>query len=212
MQLSTNDYERVTSFLKSHSGEEIAHVNGKLLSHLDGTFDLLQRWGNPVHLCLAGLCHAVYGTTDFKASLVDVSLRSELLTLIGPKAEGLVYFFASCDRPHLYPQIGRSSPVRFRDRFSGEVFVPDSSLFSSFLELTFANELEIARSNVGFVESTRSPFEPLFKRCQGLVSEGAYAYFVHVFRVNQLNLNQDEDSHPKAHWLQRARIARLRLR
>jgi hypothetical protein len=193
MQLSTNDYERVTSFLKSHSGEEIAHVNGKLLSHLEGTFDLLHGWGNSVHLCLAGLCHAVYGTTDFRASLVvDVSLRSQLRTLIGPKAEELVYLFASCDRPQLYPQIGRSSPVRFRDRFSGEVFVPDSSLFSSFLELTFANELEIARSNVGFVESTRSSFESLFKRCQGLVSEGAYAYFVNLYRVNRLNLNQDE--------------------
>jgi hypothetical protein len=180
-QTPASDYGQVIAFLKSHSGELIEHQNGKVLPHLEGTFYLLYKWGNPVDLCLAGLCHAVYGTHDFKSSLVDVSLRSELRALIGPEAEEIVYFFASCDRAQLYPQIGRGSTIEFRDRFSGEVFVPDHALFRSFLELTFANELEIARANKNFVEYTRPSFEPLFRSCRGLVSDGAYAFFVEIY-------------------------------
>lgn len=179
-----DNYERVISFLRSHGGEGIAHINGTVLPHLEGTFDLLQKWGNPAPLCFAGLCHAVYGTVNFKTSLVDVSSRAELRAFIGPEAEAMVYLFASCDRGYLYPQIGQSSPVQFRDRFSGEVFVPDNSLLRSFLELTFANELQIVSSNAALVEATRPIFGSLFKRCRGLVSEAAYAYFVDVYGVH----------------------------
>jgi hypothetical protein len=181
LQLSASDYELVVSFLRSHSGEEVEHVNGKVLPHLQGTFHLLQKWGNQVDVCLAGLCHAVYGTHDFHNSLVDISRRSELQALIGPEAEELVYFFASCDRSFSYPQIGGSAPIRFRDRFTGEIFVPDRALFSSFLELTFANELELASANRGQREHIRPSLQPLFERCQGLVSDNAYAFFVEIF-------------------------------
>jgi hypothetical protein len=181
MQFPTTIYDGVTAFLKSHSAEQIAHVKGTLLAHLEGTCALLRNWGNPIELCLAGLCHTVYGTAGFPLQFLDISRRSELRRLIGSQAEELVYFYASCDRSHLYPQIESGSPVRFRDRFSGSIFAPDDGLFKSFLELTLANELEIMRADPVLVEQTRTSFVPLFARCQGFVSDSAFAYFCDLY-------------------------------
>ena len=178
---TTDEYERAVSFLESNSAGRVGHVGGSLLVHLKGTYDLLRQWGNPEPLCLAGLCHAVYGTDGLQTSLLDINRRSELIDLIGPRAEELVYFYASCDRTRVYPQIGRVWPVQFRDRFSGEVFTPPDSLFFPFLELTFANELEIVRGRPSLIKSTRARFVDLFERCRGMVSDAAYEYFVGVY-------------------------------
>lgn len=181
MQGSKDVYDEAILFLKSHSANQISHVKGTLLSHLEGTYELLLQWGSPIQLCLAGLCHAVYGTAGFEIRLLDTSQRSQLRELIGAEAEEIVYFYASCDRPYVYTQIGRRSPVLFRDRFSGDEFVPDGLLFESFLELTFANELEIARADASCVEHTRDTIGELFERCEGLVSRAAFAYFTNLY-------------------------------
>jgi hypothetical protein len=172
---------KIIAFLESRSAGKLEHVHGDLVEHLAGTYALLRSWGNPADVCHAGSCHAVYGTDGFAATLLDVSSeREDLVRIIGRHAEALVYFYASCDRAHLYPQIG-VSPVRFRDRFSGRVFVPDQSLFASFMELTFANELDILGKSHQLVEQTRPHFGALFSRCQALVSEPAFAHFVTLF-------------------------------
>ena len=94
-------FDQVIAFLKTRSAEQIAHVNGTLLAHLEGTCALLLGWGNPIDLCLAGLCHAIYGTDGFPVQLLDISRRWELKRMIGPQAEEFVYFYASCDRSYL---------------------------------------------------------------------------------------------------------------
>ena len=185
MRFSKTIYDQVIGFLKSRSAERIGHVNGTLLAHLEGTCALLLNWGNPVDLCLAGLCHTVYGTDGFPVQLLDISQRSELKRMIGPQAEGLVYLFASCDRSFLFPRIASASPVLFRDRFTASIFVPEDSLFRLFLELTFANELDGARVDPCFAEHTRDFIQPLFGRCRGLVSDAAYAHFVNLYRSNR---------------------------
>ena len=60
----------------------------------------------------------------------------------------------------------------------------DDSLLKSFLELTFANELELAQSDPVLVDQTRTAIAPLFSRCQGLVSDSAFAYFFDVYEVS----------------------------
>jgi hypothetical protein len=166
------------AFLKLHSADQIPHFNGSLLSHLESTTELLRNWGNPQDLCLAGLCHAAYGTDGFPLGLIEVSGRSELQQAIGPDAEQLVHFYASCDRSFLYPRIAGGLPLEFRDRFTGTVSVPDSSIFSSFLELTFANELDIALGNPDFVEQHGAGLARLLGPCRSLVSDGAYKAFL----------------------------------
>ena len=198
LQSPATDYKRVISFLESRSVEDVAHVHGNMLPHLEGTFELLQKWGNPAPLCIAGLCHSVYGTDNFEVAILDVSQRDELRALIGPEAEAIVYLFASCDRRHLYEQVGRSSPIQIRNRFTGEVFVPDSLSLKMFFELTFANELQLVGSNAAWIESSRPMFESLFTRCRGLVSEAAYAHFAHVYGgVHDVQLvNQTRSARP----------------
>ena len=181
MRGSADVFDEAKRFLKSHSAHQISHVRTTLLSHLEGTYQLLQEWGNPTPLCLAGLCHAVYGTDGFEISLLDTSQRSKLSGLIGTEAEEIVYLYAACDRASVYPQVGRRSPVRFRDRFSGDEFVPDDLLFRSLLELTFANELELARADPTCVEQTRATIGELFGRCEGLVSHAAFATFKNIY-------------------------------
>lgn len=178
---TTDGYERAVSFLESKSAGRVRHLDGTLLAHLKGTYGLLRQWGNPEFLCLAGLCHAAYGTDGFPTALLDLGRRSELSEAVGPRAEEVVYFYASCDRARVYPQIGRVWPVRFRDRFSGAVFVPADSLFFAFLELTFANELEIVRGKPALIKSTRHSLADLFGRCRGMVSDPAFEYFVSTY-------------------------------
>ncbi|HKY05157.1 MAG TPA: hypothetical protein VJQ56_09715 [Blastocatellia bacterium] len=185
MQASTDVYGKVLLFLRSHSAHQIPHVNSNLLSHLEGTYELLREWGSPAQLCLAGLCHAVYGTYGFELRLLDISQRSQLRDLIGAGAEEIVYFYASCDRQYLYPQIGRRSGLWFRDRFNGAEFVPDGPLFESFLELTFANELELVRADAFSIEQTRDTLGELFKRCEGLVSRAAFGYFTNLYGLSE---------------------------
>ena len=179
-QLSKDAYDRAVAFLKSHGAGETPHVNSTLLAHLEGTCELLRRWGNPEPLCLAGLCHAVYGTDGFAVAFLDpLSLRSQLRAVIGAEAEAIVYFYASCDRRYVYPQIGRGGPVEFRDRFSERVFAPDRALWRAFLELTFANELELV-TTPALVDYTRETFGVMFRGSRDLVSEAAFAHFAHL--------------------------------
>ena len=139
-------FDKAVRFIEANSAATIPHVGGTLLPHLSGTCDLLGQWGNDPAVCLAGLCHTAYGTDGFPTAFVDPARRDELAEVIGADAERIVYFYDACDREFFYPQIARQERVlRFRDRYTGEEFEPDEQTMRGFLELTFANELEIFR-------------------------------------------------------------------
>jgi len=135
---------RALAFLDDHGARGIAHVNGTLLEHLVGTERLLRSWGAADALALAGLCHAAYGTDGFERSLVPIEHRHALADAVGAVVEESVYFYASCDRTAVYPQLARGEPVVFRDRFTGRVFVAPEDRLRDFVDLTLANECEIA--------------------------------------------------------------------
>ena len=214
MSLTSHEYSLARAFLTSHSAEQVPHVGGTLMKHLSGTCDLLRRWERPAELCLAGLCHTTYGTDGYPSPLEDPSRRDKLAAVIGREAEELVYFYASCDRGWLYPQLApgalvgihdvreaerrlregtvpgqplaksAGASVTFRDRFSGKVLVPSPGVFSSFLELTFANELEIIRGQWPHVpEQNRVLWQAIFEACRDQVSEAAYECFRETFEL-----------------------------
>lgn len=121
-----------------------------LFDHLLRTESILRGWGSSHALALAGLSHAAYGTDGFDPALLRLEQRDLLRELIGSEAEAIVYLYASCDRSHLGTQLGRIDPVPFRDRFNDQTSdVPAESL-KPFMELTFANELDIATHNERF--------------------------------------------------------------
>lgn len=68
--------------LDGFATEAIEHFGRRLHDHLVGTWRILRDWGAPVHLCRAGLFHAVYGTGTFPAAALppterDVRFRVE---------------------------------------------------------------------------------------------------------------------------------------
>jgi hypothetical protein len=75
--------------LKQLGCDSTAHMNRDLLTHFQGTYQLLKKWGNQEAVCLAGLCHALYGTQNFPVALVPFLKRQEIAALIGEKAEKL---------------------------------------------------------------------------------------------------------------------------
>jgi hypothetical protein len=120
------------------------HLNGTLLEHLMATEEFLRSWGSSEELCQAGLCHAAYGTDGFAPDLLSWHDRDVLVRAVGAAVEEKVYLYASCDRSVLYPQLSGAGPVAFRDRFLSRTLEPTDDQLRDFVDLTLANELEIA--------------------------------------------------------------------
>jgi len=158
-------------FLASRSAHEMPHLNGTLLAHLLATEELLRSWGSPEELCLAGLCHATYGTDGFDPFLVAPDDRGVLRAVVGAEVEETVYLYASCDRSVVYPQLAGDGPVRFRDRFRRRTVAVTDDQLRDFVDLTLANELEIA----GHDEASEPPawIGPLVALVERRASPGA---------------------------------------
>jgi hypothetical protein len=145
--------EAALEFLRRHGAASTPHIFGDLLSHLVGVEALVRSWGGSDTVALAALGHATYGTHGFEPYILERDNRSELVDAIGPEAEDLVYFYASCDRDAFYPQL--TSPatgpddLRFPDRFAAETSQPSAEYVTLFVDLTFANEVELAVASPG---------------------------------------------------------------
>lgn len=184
MEEYAEQYDAAVSFMKSRNADSTDHSGGDLLGHLEATAELLQSWGNTTDVCLAGLCHAVYGTEGFQRSMLDLSQRDVLQEIIGPAAEALVYFYASAERNSFCPSITRG-PVKFRDRFTGNVFEPDGAMIRDCLELMLANDVEISRREESFLRYTQPYNSELFTRCRDFVSDPGFTSLCDVYGISQ---------------------------
>jgi hypothetical protein len=140
------------AFLDAHQAGVTPHLFGDLLTHLLGTETLVRAWGGSDLLASAALGHAAYGTDGFEDHFLTTGERPALAAVIGSEAEALVYFYASCERDVFYPQLESGiapSELSFRDRFTGDRFAPSHSLVTQFVDLTYANEGELAASSPG---------------------------------------------------------------
>lgn len=175
------------AYLDERRADDVPHLDATLRPHLENTFAMLQEWGNPPHVCLAGLFHAIYGTDGFDTRLAPPTDRDPAIAAIGDRAERLVYFYAACDRRFLYPRLAegvarrtglarifrRNPRMAYRDRFRGDTFAPDIETFANFLELTVANELEILRRWPTIPESTVIHWRGIFDPCREWLSRSA---------------------------------------
>ncbi|MFJ3580877.1 DUF6817 domain-containing protein [Streptomyces sp. NPDC090127] len=149
------------------------HPGGTLLAHLDRVEARLTAWGARDELRLAGLCHAFYGTDGFAEKLLPLERRAELAAAIGAEAEGLVHFYASCDREFSYPRLAAPDGL-FRDRFSGRTYMPTTRQRADFAELTAANELDVLNENQDLRARHGGALLRLFTRWRGLLTEDAW--------------------------------------
>src|SRR5215471_1629833 len=167
--------------LRELGAADFQHLNGPLINHLEGTYEYLKAWSNREELCVAGLYHAVYGTAAFDKSLISISKRDQIAGIIGPEVEHIVYYYGACDRDILYPQIGRTDEISYRNRFTGGTEILTQEMLSDLLELTLANELEIVTRDRAFLEKQRSRYDALFARFEKYVSRPAYESYLRVF-------------------------------
>lgn len=163
------DEGRVLRLLEQRGAATVEHPGGSLLSHLVRVSRILEEWEAPPELVAAGLCHAAYGTDGFATALLGTDERPLLASVIGPRAELIVYFYCSADRGDLHPQLGAEpgATVVHRDRFDGRVSEPNEALVRAFAELTFANELDLlwtspdlAATYKDGIVATLSPWRP----------------------------------------------------
>lgn len=176
--------DEARAFLRELGADRILHPDGTLLAHLDRVHDRLALWGARPSLRLAGLCHAGYGTDGFPTALLPLDRRPELAEAIGPEAEAIVHFYASCDREASYPSLADSSPT-FRDRFTGRTYAPDLLPRRDFAELTAANELDLARRDAAFRAQWGPDLLALFTRLRPLLSAPAWQDCVDVLGVDR---------------------------
>lgn len=141
----TGEAHSVRQFLLEHGAGRLRHPGGTLYDHVTRVADLLAEWEAAEEVQAAGLCHACYGTDAYATALLSLVERPVLRELIGPRAESLVYLYASCDRTAVYPALGKSGPVPFPDRFTGTTRTPPERDIRGFVELTAANELDLIR-------------------------------------------------------------------
>jgi hypothetical protein len=163
------------AILEAAGADRIEHPGGTLLAHLRRVSSLLASWNARPELVSAGLCHAFYGTDGFPAGLLDLECRAELVDAIGPEAEGLVYFYASCDRAASYPGLAEDAGP-FVDRFTGARSTPSPEARRDFAELTAANELDIASVSPDALLRHGPRLLGLFTRWRPLLSEPAWSH------------------------------------
>jgi hypothetical protein len=167
--------QRAIAFLVRQGAAVVPHLNGFLLDHLERTEGLLRDWGSSDTAAMAGLCHAAYGTDGFVTSLVSHDRRWEVAEVVGPEVEALVYLYASCDRDFVYPNLREGVAPAFRDRFNGGVFGPAEDQLRAFIDITLANEADVAVVGPGVLEPPGwllSLFEQIGARASRSVQDG----------------------------------------
>jgi len=136
------DVNEVFSELEKMGVIDVGHTNGTLRDHLLGTYNILRRWNCSEELCLAGLCHSIYGTESFQKQTISLNKRNEIRELIGEEAEALVYYFGAHVKEHFWNLLDRSDNFEILDRFIGETTFVSFAQISDLVTLTLANWLE----------------------------------------------------------------------
>jgi hypothetical protein len=171
----------IEEFLAAHGAGEIAHPGGTLLAHLRRTHDTLAGWGARTALRLAGLAHAAYGTDGFPNGLIPVGERPVLADLIGTEAEEIVYTYASAARGSTYAAFCRGEEPEFHDRFTGASTWQEPRLVRDFVELTFANELDVLAHDEHLLAQHGDVLRQLFFACRPYASQNAHSASTRFF-------------------------------
>ena len=87
--------EAAIDMLQRYGSDGLAYSGGRpALDHLAGTCQILRSWNLDEAVCIAGLCHNLYGTRFFPG-VAPLSDRARVAEAIGEGAERLVYLFCT---------------------------------------------------------------------------------------------------------------------
>lgn len=120
---------------KSHSGRS-------LKEHLIGTYKYLNKWKCRKDLCIAGLCHSIYGTESFNQISISNNERQKVKEIIGSKSETIVFYFGIHVKDHFWKNIEKKRDFRLQNRITNEEFAITKNQLDDMVTLTLANWLE----------------------------------------------------------------------
>ena len=175
---------REIALLEQLGAHVTSHSRRTLIEHLRGTHHLLEEWGNPPHVCAAGLFHSVYGTYVFDKQSADMSMRERIREVIGGDAEWLVYVFCVTDRRCFYDHLGESRFL-LRDMVHARELELERDTLAALIEIEVANMIEQIprRSRKKALRATEF-YSQAFARSQDYIStpalEAARACFARV--------------------------------
>jgi hypothetical protein len=129
------------ALLEELGADVTSHSRGTLLEHLRGTHDLLEQWGNPPPVCVAGLFHSIYGTYAFDKQSADMNMRERIRDVIGADAEWLVFVFCVTDRRCFYDYLGEPR-FKIRDIVHDRDLELDRDTLAALIEIEVANMLD----------------------------------------------------------------------
>lgn len=133
--------KRYLDLLRELAADDSPHSDGTLLEHLTGTYDLLEKWGNPKDVCVGGLFHSIYGTQYYTVQSTDLADRKRIADIIGPQAEELAFLFCTTDRMSFFTEADKASPMLVDTTTRKSVSV-DTPTLRSLIEIEVANRLE----------------------------------------------------------------------
>jgi hypothetical protein len=129
----------LTDRLRTH---QIEHSGRDFYTHLKGTYELLESWGNPLEVCHAGLYHSIYGTRHFRRQAFPIEKRAIIRTLIGARAERLAYVFCVTARPTSFLGHPSGRDVLLHDHHTNGLLAVSWYDLVSLLEIEAANLIE----------------------------------------------------------------------
>ena len=95
-----SNHEKILfSFLENLGCKEHPHGDKTLFDHLVGTYRILLEKDAPWEVAVAGLFHAVYGTTSYPIAVVGHEDRDKVRSMIGEKPEELAFLFGTMPLP-----------------------------------------------------------------------------------------------------------------
>jgi hypothetical protein len=149
-----------------------------LLDHLLGVSLILERWQEREALCLAGLCHSIYGTEAFRIAAVSLSKRTQVSAAIGVEAERIAYLFNAMRRDTLWATLGRRTEFHVHDRYTnGDVALSPGDV-RDLVTVALANMLEQIPRLDG---SVRSLYDNQFRRARPWLSPQAFSDFEQAY-------------------------------
>jgi len=160
-------------WLRERGADAVPHAGGSLYDHLGRVHDRLAALGLDDDVRLAGLTHAVYGTDGFAVSLLDVADRAVLRTLVGARAELLVYRYGGCDRGHTWRALAGTGVIR--SRFTGAAQSPRPDELRAFVDLSIVNELDVAEHDRRIAAEHGDYFRDIFAGWAALASPSVIA-------------------------------------